>query len=288
VRRPVGIDVHAARLSDVGKERDLDEDSILTLELGQVHRSLSTPLGVYAIADGMGGHDSGDVASRLAVQTIARCVVSDLLSAALDDNPPAVDYEAWLKKVVQDANQAVLARRKAAGNNMGTTLVMAVVVNNTAYLAHVGDSRAYLIRNAQIQLLTVDHSLVERLIATRQITREEAAAHPQRNVIYKNIGDKAQVEPDISQQMLEPGDRLLLCCDGLSGEVSDADLLRIVLENPALPEACWQLVRAANEAGGRDNISVVLSKLLPPASPCGGLDTRGRSWGSPQSTRLFA
>jgi PPM family protein phosphatase len=262
LRRPGGIDVHVARLSDVGQERDLDEDSILTLELGQVYRSSSAPLGLYAVADGMGGHEGGDVASRLAIRAIARRAVNDILTPALLENAVPLDYEKWIKEAVLEANQTVLTQRKASRNDMGTTLVLALIDHEAAIIAHVGDSRAYLIRAGTIKPLTTDHSLVERLIATKQITRAEAATHPQRNVIYKNIGDKAQVEPDISRHALQPGDRLLLCCDGLSGEVGDEAMLRIVSQAPALPEACRQLVRAANEAGGHDNISVVLVEVI--------------------------
>jgi serine/threonine protein phosphatase PrpC len=258
VRHPGGVDVHVARLSNVGQQRDLDEDSILTLELGQVYRSVSSPLGVYAVADGMGGHEGGDVASRLAIRTLARRAVSDVLIPALADNASPVDYEAWLKSAAQEANQVVYDRRKASGNDMGTTLVMAVVTGNTGYIAHVGDSRAYLITKGTITQLTRDHSLVERLVATGQIKLEEAAAHPQRNVIYKCMGDKPRLEPDISQQIFAPGDVLLLCCDGLNTEVSDADIAQIVTEAPSLPEASRRLIQAANDAGGDDNISVVL------------------------------
>lgn len=258
IRRPGGLDIHAARLSDVGQERDLDEDSILTLELGQVYRSASRPLGVYAVADGMGGHEGGDVASRLAIRAIARRAIEGLVKPHLEESTTSIDFEKWIKEAVQDANQAVLTRRKAARTDMGTTLVMAVIDNDTAHIGHIGDSRAYLLRDTHLQPLTVDHSLVERLVATGQIKPEEAATHPQRNVIYKNIGDKAQIEPDIRQVKIQPGDVLLLCCDGLSGEVSDADMGNIILNSPSLPVACRELVRAANLAGGHDNISVVL------------------------------
>ncbi len=262
IRRPGGIDLHVARLSDVGQERDLDEDSILTLDLGQIYRSVSAPLGVYAVADGMGGHEGGDVASRLAIRAMARRAVNGILTPALTDNAALPDYEKWIKESVLEANQAVLTQRKASRNDMGTTLVMAVIDNTTAYIAHVGDSRAYLIREGTLKPLTTDHSLVERLVATGQITRAEAATHPQKNVIYKNLGDKPQVEPDISRHTLLPDDKLVLCCDGLSGEISDETMLQIIQQSSSLPEACQQLVRAANTAGGHDNISVILISVI--------------------------
>ena len=258
VRHPSGLDIHAVRLSDTGRQRPLDEDSIVTLELGQVYRSVSMPLGVYAVADGMGGHQGGDVASRLAAHTIARRAIQDVLTPAVTDGAPPVDYVAWLKSVIAETNQIVFERRRSSRNDMGTTLVLAVVEDDTAHIAHVGDSRAYLIADGAITRLTTDHSLVERLVATGQITAEQAATHPQRNVIYRNIGDKPKVEPDITRQTLAPGNVLLLCCDGLSGEISDEEILRIVTQSPSLPEAAQQLVAAANAAGGSDNISVIL------------------------------
>jgi serine/threonine protein phosphatase PrpC len=191
--------------------------------------------------------------------------LADILTPALVDAAPPADLEGWIKRAVLEANKAVLTQRKASRNDMGTTLVLAVVLNDLAYIAHVGDSRAYLIRNRDIKQLTIDHSLVERLVATGQITREEAATHPQRNVIYKNIGDKPQVEPDISRLNLMPGDKLLLCCDGLSGEINDSQILQIVTQSPALPMACRELIRAANAAGGHDNISVVLIEVVATA-----------------------
>ncbi|MBC8254209.1 MAG: serine/threonine-protein phosphatase, partial [Ardenticatenia bacterium] len=174
------------------------------------------------------------------------------------DGAPSVDYVAWLKSVIAETNQVVFERRRSSRNDMGTTLVLAVVEDDTAHIAHVGDSRAYLIADGAITRLTTDHSLVERLVATGQITAEQAATHPQRNVIYRNIGDKPKVEPDITRQTLAPGNVLLLCCDGLSGEISDEEILRIVTQSPSLPEAAQQLVAAANAAGGSDNISVIL------------------------------
>jgi protein phosphatase len=133
-----------------------------------------------------------------------------------------------------------------------------------AYIAHVGDSRAYRISAQGIQRLTLDHSLVERLIATHQITREEARFHPQRNVIYRTIGDKSKIEVEVSANLLDPGDYLLLCSDGLSGMLDDQTILKRVLEASDPQAACDALVAAANAAGGDDNISVVLVQVVQP------------------------
>jgi protein phosphatase len=133
---------------------------------------------------------------------------------------------------------------------------------NQAYVTHIGDSRAYLINTAGIHRLTTDHSLVERLIATNQITREEARVHPQRNVIYRTIGDKATVDVELSTHKFDVGDYLLLCSDGMSGMVDDATLQRSVLAAASPQAACDALIRAANDAGGDDNISVIIVKIV--------------------------
>ncbi len=261
IRRPTSYDVRVGRLSDVGHVRQINEDSLLSMEVGRVHRSIGTPIGLYAVADGMGGHSAGDVASGLTVDLIARHAVETLLAANLDDQGNDFDVSAWLREAVALANKTVHEQRQLAGTNMGTTLVMAFIAAGRAYLANVGDSRAYLINQAGMKQITVDHSLVQRLIETKQLTVEEARTHPQRNVIYKNLGDRANVEPDIFQIDLQPGDQLLLCSDGLSGYVEDSATLDIIRSAPSPQVACRQLIDAANANGGPDNITAIIVQL---------------------------
>jgi protein phosphatase len=231
------------------------------MEVGRVHRSIGTPIGLYVVADGMGGHSAGDVASGLTVDLIAHHAVETLLAANLDDQGNDFDVSAWLREAVTLANKTVHEQRQLAGTNMGTTLVMAFIAAGRAYLANVGDSRAYLINQAGMKQITVDHSLVQRLIETKQLTVEEARTHPQRNVIYKNLGDRANVEPDIFQIDLQPGDQLLLCSDGLSGYVEDRATLDIIRSAPSPQVACRQLIDAANANGGPDNITAIIVQL---------------------------
>ena len=198
IRRPSSYDLRVGRLTDVGQVRQLNEDSLLTLELGRVHRSVGTPVGLYVVADGMGGHSAGDVASGLAINALAQHATITLLPIEIDSASSVPDMDTWLREAVNVANATVHEQRKLAGTNMGTTLVMAYVANGQAHVAHVGDSRAYLINAAGIQQITIDHSLVQRLVDTKQLTPEEARVHPQRNVIYKNLGDRASVAPDIT------------------------------------------------------------------------------------------
>jgi serine/threonine protein phosphatase PrpC len=210
------------------------------------------------VADGMGGHSAGEIASGTIVNTIARRAFS------LDPLQPTSPEQRtqWLKDTVQAANQAVFDLRKSAGTDMGSTLVAALLDGPQATLAHAGDSRIYKINAGQIEQLTTDHSLVERLIATGQITRLEARNHPQRNVVYRTVGDKPNLEIDTSSHTLLPGDRLLLCSDGLSGMLEDRYLQKIVLESTCPQEACERLIAAANAAGGEDNITAIVIEIV--------------------------
>ncbi len=260
IRRPSTLRLRVGRHTDVGMVRDLNEDSLLTLELDRVHRSISQPIGLYAVADGMGGHAAGDVASGLVINTMAEKMATDLLVPELTGGTDAESFDAqlWLAGAVQAANFAVYTHRQSAGTNMGTTLVAALVIGNTAHIANVGDSRAYLINGDGIRQITTDHSLVERLISLGQITPDEARIHPQRNVIYRTVGDKEEAEIDFFVQQLNPGDSLLLCSDGLSGKVEDVEIWRLVRRGRSPQEACEQLVQAANDNGGDDNVTVIV------------------------------
>ncbi|HLF27218.1 MAG TPA: Stp1/IreP family PP2C-type Ser/Thr phosphatase [Anaerolineae bacterium] len=261
VRRPASYDLRSGRLTDVGQMRQLNEDSLLTLELGQVHRSVSRPIGVYVVADGAGGHAAGDVASGIAVRSIANRAIESLFPQQLDESTPSLDLAAWLQGAIQAANEAVHRQRAVARTDMGTVLVLVVILNGEAHIAHVGDSRVYLINDSAIKQLTVDHSLVQRLVDTGQIKPEEARTHENRNVIYKMIGDRPKIEPDVTRLTLAPGDRLLLCSDGLCGYVEDTHIRELILSAASPQEACQRLIDAANQAGGSDNITAVLVQI---------------------------
>ena len=258
---PEDVDFRLGRRTHVGMVRNLNEDSLLTLELNRTQQSVSQPLGIFIIADGMGGHTAGEIASGTIVNTIAQKAAKELVYCQLAQSSTG-DCQKWLQETVEAANSEVYALRKSSGTDMGSTLVAAVLEGNKAYIAHVGDSRAYLINAKGIQQLTLDHSLVERLIVTNQITREEARFHPQRNVIYRTIGDKPKIEVDISTNLLDTGDYLLLCSDGLSGMLDDQTILKYIREASSPQNACDALVSAANAAGGEDNISVVIVQIV--------------------------
>lgn len=258
ISAPGSVDYRLGRMTDVGKVRTLNEDSLMTLELSRIQQSNPQPIGVYVVADGMGGHSAGEVASGTIVSYIAQKAAADISASQTLLNK---DWETWLKETVNGANKAVFDMRKAAGTDMGSTLVMVLLDGPVAYFAHVGDSRGYIVHDGKLERATTDHSLVQRLVSTGQIQPEEIYTHPQRNVIYRTIGDKAQVEVDTSRRPLQPGDRVMICSDGLWEMVKDEEIQKIIVaHNPQ--EACKLLIDAANAAGGEDNIAVVIVELV--------------------------
>jgi PPM family protein phosphatase len=224
-----------------GLVRSHNEDAVYPSESGQGEGPL-----LVAVADGMGGHAAGDVASRVAIET----------AASADGGP---------KRRVAAAHRAVLdnSRQRPELAGMGTTLTLASLQpDGTLRLAHVGDSRAYILRDGDLRQLTTDHSLVAEYLAAGRIDPDEAATHPQRSVITRALGIETDLEVDLVEERLKPGDRLLLCSDGLNSMLGDEEILRLLgLATPA-EETTWALVEAANRAGGEDNISVVVVDVL--------------------------
>ncbi len=259
-RHPDGFTWMLGRCTDVGRERALNEDGFLTLEFVTAFRSVNVPVGIFAIADGVGGHEAGEVASTLTLRTVAQFAASHILSRSVSGSE-LPEVHQWLTDTVMAANQAVYAQRNQSDSDMGCTLVMALCVGNRAVVANVGDSRAYRLQEEGIQQITVDHSFVERLVAVGQITREEARYHPQKNVIYRVMGERAKVDVDLFDQTLMPGEALLLCSDGLSGMLRDEMIWQIWQTSPSPQDACERLVAEANNAGGKDNISVIIVQM---------------------------
>lgn len=253
-RRPALINWQIAGMSHVGLKRQLNEDNLVMVE---AETGNDAPYGLYVVADGMGGHESGEIASQLTIDTIQ--------THLLQESPPlnAEMIEAWFDGAIKAANETVIAHQAGTDKSrkMGSTLVMAMVVNSQAHIANVGDSRAYRLTSETIQQISVDHSLVERLVEIKQITREEARTHKQRNVIYSTIGDKPKVQIGFYHIDLNPGDRLLLCSDGLTTMLTDEQILNISRDNSTIADACNALVKAANAAGGDDNITVILVEM---------------------------
>ncbi|MGI8587529.1 MAG: Stp1/IreP family PP2C-type Ser/Thr phosphatase [Chloroflexia bacterium] len=252
--------LRSGRISDLGRRRELNEDSLSAIECQVVQESVSASVGVYAVADGMGGHAGGEVASGLAIAAVTEGLLRRFImpqAGRQAGEPAGEEITRLLTDVVRDAAERVHAERVAQGNDMGTTLVAALVAGQTAYIANLGDSRAYILEPDGFRQITVDHSLVQQLVDMGQISEDEAKTHPYRSMIYKSLGEQPDVEADIFVEQLMPGTRILLCSDGLSGMVPD-ERLREVLSTESDPQAaCARLIAEANEAGGTDNITAV-------------------------------
>jgi len=240
--------IAAGAATDIGRVREGNEDGYLA----------EHPL--YAVADGMGGHRGGEVASQLALET---------LETGFEGGRGS------LVDLVEDANRAVFARsgEDRAVSGMGTTLTAAVVRPDGLELVHVGDSRAYLLRGGTLRLLTEDHTLVNRMIRAGEISADEAEVHPHRNVLLRSLGTEPDVQVDEQRLALLDGDRVILCSDGLTNMITEEQILAIGSATPDPQGTADRLVKAANRAGGIDNITVVVLDVRreegdpPPVEP---------------------
>lgn len=233
-------------MTDVGRKREINQDYVFATD---------EPLGVLpnllVVADGMGGHKAGDFASKYTVEVLEEELKHTLIEGT----------EAVLRDAIQTANHKLI---EAAGKDiklegMGTTLVVATVIDHTLYFANVGDSRLYLI-NKDIRQLSRDHSMVEEMVRLGGITEEEAKHHPDKNIITRAIGVKENVDADFFEFGLRKGDVILMCTDGLSNMVDDEEIFSIVKGARDIVEAGQNLIDRANENGGKDNIGIVLAQ----------------------------
>lgn len=233
---------HSA-LTDVGRVRSHNEDAVLA----------QPPL--FVVADGLGGHQAGEVASALAVQTIR------------DHAPRRADAPA-LARAVRAANREVIraAREGVGRSGMGTTITAALVEGNRVVIAHVGDSRAYLLHGGEISRLTQDHSMVADMVRRGELTEEQSRIHPNRSIITRALGTDVNMEADTYEYNLQPGDRLLLCSDGLTGMLEDQQIASLLAAYRDPEVTAKALIAAANDAGGGDNISVVVVDIDPAAA----------------------
>jgi serine/threonine protein phosphatase PrpC len=246
-------------ITDPGQQRDHNEDYVEARVYTHSHGDL---LGLFIVADGLGGQDSGEVASRMATETVWKSLCQRIwLPFLRGDLPPPDEPEEALIEAVLAANAALYLARTEQGSQMSTTLTMALVVNQIAYVANVGDSRTYRWASGGLERITRDHSLVQRLVDTGQITAQEAYSHPKRNIIYHSIGDRPEIEVDTFRCPLNEGDRLILCSDGLWEMVREEGLEEILMAEAAPRRACERLVEYANMAGGDDNISVIVVQV---------------------------
>ncbi len=240
----------SAGASDIGRKRKSNQDSIC---LDPTHR-------FYAVADGMGGHNGGDIASQLSVK-----IMPEFLGKNQGQEPSVL-----MKKLIQEINLSILkkAEEQPELHGMGTTISAIIFGDQQLVIGNVGDSRVYVINNQHIYQLTRDHSFVQEKLNMGIYTREEAVKDPQKNVLVRSVGFESDLQVDIFNYRINKNDIFLVCSDGLHGKVSDADILHLVLENIPDPSsatdaqmktAVSELIRQANENGGQDNISVILT-----------------------------
>lgn len=243
--------LEVAQLTDVGRKREHNEDNMAYV-IPKDEQVLAMKGALFIVADGMGGHAAGEVASEIAVDTVSNVYY-------MDDN---LDVAVPLLQAIKRANAAI--HQRAAENmlrsGMGTTCVAAVLRGNMAYIANVGDSRAYLIRQGQVKQISLDHSWVAEQVRAGLLSEEQARTHAQRNVITRSLGTQPDVEVDVFREQIQPGDFLVLCTDGLSGLISDEELMRIV-ERSVPQESVYHLVERANENGGPDNITAIVVRV---------------------------
>lgn len=231
--------------TDIGMVREVNQDYVYVSD---------SPIGklpnLFVVADGMGGHKAGEFASRFTVE-----VVREELANSSEDGP-----EAMIRQAITSANQKLLetARQDSKLEGMGTTLVVATVIERTLYFANVGDSRLYLL-NDDIKQISKDHSLVQEMVRLGGIKQEDAKHHPDKNIITRAIGAKDKVEIDFYEYRLKKGDIILMCTDGLCNMVEDDEMLRIVKSSRDVVEAVERLIERANQNGGNDNIGVVVA-----------------------------
>jgi serine/threonine protein phosphatase PrpC len=244
-----------------GMQREHNEDTIFTLCSTLANGENDIPFGVFIVADGMGGHQHGEVASSVATRAMAEHVLKKLYYPMVGLRPQEQNesLQEILEAGVREAHQTV--HRRAPGG--GTTLTTGLLLGEQILIAHVGDSRAYFIYpDGRMLQLTQDHSLVRRLVELGQLTEAEAVVHPQRNVLYRAIGQNEPFHPDVNNFLFPHPGYMLICSDGLWGVLPDTDIFRIVNAAPNPSQACYELVQAANNAGGPDNISVILVQYV--------------------------
>jgi serine/threonine protein phosphatase PrpC len=251
---------HYAGLTNTGLIRDHNEDAYRLPEDADAD-TLSTKGYLYILADGMGGHKKGEVASAVTIETVNEEYYT-VIEPLNEDTPEEAIIEA-LTQAIQKANFDVMDVTEGGG----TTVVAAVLFGDSLVAMNVGDSRAYLLRDNELSLLTRDHSLVSRLVEMGKITEEEALTHPRRNVLYQALGQGTEVEIHTFNQKLQVNDVIILCSDGLWGEVSESELKEVLFNAPSPRAAAQQLIDMANASGGPDNITAIIIQVSDQDTP---------------------
>jgi protein phosphatase len=261
--------VHVFGRTDVGRMREHNEDAFVVADLTRGNATLQPEVrshvigdrgSLFMVADGMGGAAAGEIASAMAIEAVLREVSNTL---TVGDPPTEEGFATAIKRATSAANAEIhmFAVEHPEFRGMGTTATVAGVLGDSVYLAQVGDSRAYLVRGGVAQQITKDQSLMQRLIEAGELTVEEAEQSERRNIILQALGPEPQIKVDLTSQQLRRGDVLVLCSDGLSGQVKTDEIARIVTEESDLVTACKRLIDKANDAGGPDNITVIAARF---------------------------
>ncbi len=261
--------VHVFGRTDVGRMREHNEDAFVVADLTRGNATLQPEVrshvvgdrgSLFMVADGMGGAAAGEIASAMAIEEVLSELSSKLTAG---DAPTEEGFAMAIKRATSAANAKIhmFAVEHPEFRGMGTTATVAGVFGDSVYLAQVGDSRAYLVRAGVAQQITKDQSLMQRLIEAGELTVEEAEQSERRNIILQALGPEPQIKVDLTSQQLRRGDVLVLCSDGLSGQVRADDIARIITEEPDLMTACKRLIDLANDAGGPDNITVIAARF---------------------------
>jgi serine/threonine protein phosphatase PrpC len=229
--------------TDTGNKRTLNEDAVGYYE--------NEDLGIFIVADGMGGHNAGEIASKIAVETVIKYI---------KEHHSVYTMEQVIDAAISEANKEIYkyALLDESCSGMGTTITVAFVKNNELVIGNVGDSRCYIISKGEFKKITKDHSLVQELVDNGTITEEEARTHPNKNVITRAVGTKAMVKGDCYTLALSSIDKVIICSDGLTNEVSEEEIIKVIENNEI--NSCLELVRLSKHKGGRDNISVIIFK----------------------------
>ncbi len=258
-RRQTRLNVGVGWNSGITRRQRPNEDSLVVLQGMCTYNDQLVPFGLFVVADGMGGHDFGQEASHIAIQSMMQTVLRDIVASASLNDTAIIEL---LVNGVEKANTAICQRCREWGKNMGTTLTAALVVDTKVYIVNVGDSRTYLYDESNgLSQITLDHSLVANLVTAGVITPEEVYTHPERNKVYRSLGNRDGVEVDWFTRDLRQGDSLLLCSDGLWEMVREPDISRLIGSGQEPTKVCDMLVQAALRGGGEDNVSTIVVKV---------------------------
>ncbi len=248
-------------ITDIGQVRDHNEDGLFIFMAEQQSANAIPAFGLFVLADGMGGHQAGELASTLASRVVAEHLLAQVYLPLLRGD----ERLSTQPSLTELLTEAIAAANRAVHRDLpdsGTTLTCGLILGQRLFIGHVGDSRAYLRRvTGENRLLTQDHSMVNKLVEIGQLTPAEAAVHPQRNMLYRAVGQGTALDVDVLTLPLYAGDQLLLCSDGLWGEVPAVEMWRLIARAATPTEACVALKQTANEVGGKDNITAILIEI---------------------------